>query len=53
MKKTFSNIYEEVLSFSIKIDDLENQYHTALTESNHPGMILPILDWNILGVKNI
>lgn len=53
MKKTFSNIQEEVLSFTIKINDLDNPYHTALTENNHPGMLFPILEWNTSQVKNL
>jgi len=44
--KPLSNVNEEILSFSINIDDTNNPYHTVLTESNHPGAMFPHLKWN-------
>jgi len=47
MIKPLTRIFDSVISFSVKINNKKTNYHTVLTEENHPGVIFPHLKWNI------
>jgi len=42
--------YEPVLSFDVKINAMNNLFHSVLDENNHPGYVFPMLNWSIKNV---
>jgi lipopolysaccharide transport system ATP-binding protein len=38
---------ESVLTFNVDLDSSLSDFHSVLNERNHPGLVFPLLDWNI------
>lgn len=38
---------ENAVSFNVKLDTFISDYHGILNESNHPGLLYPVLNWTL------
>ncbi len=45
-ERSLINFFHPVLEFDVLLDYSLSKYHSVLTESNHPGTVFPILQWN-------
>lgn len=38
---------EKILSFNVTLDNSTSDYHSILHEQNHPGLLFPLLSWEV------